>query len=494
MNTVYCQRGPLSAAKAIALGATLLVVAPAGAHDEEQSEHLFHPLLDSCADELSNSYIPIHRGIPAGQLAAIIPPWFTGAGQVAESVLETCAGFNWVRVFGGPDLTVSIFPEPTYLPVNEGDCDHSSLAWALYAQTTSGEWVMAGGGGLLGDWENERCVWNNNQILPNAEWGNNIVTNTVPNSNGQYRVAFRVWQHNDESVGHSFNYCSDPESCYSGASIWLNGTVQPPRQDYTIWRPSTGTWSHLDSDTLAATAHQWGLNGDQPLSIDFDGDSQSDYTVFRPSEGVWYIIFSSDGYGRSYIWGESGDIPVTADFDGDARGDMSVWRPSTGTWWIIRTSTWTYTKTTWGVEGDVPAAADYTGDGMADLMIWRPSSGKWYLIDSTTGSKTARTWGVSGDIPVPGDYDGDRRVDRAVWRASNGRWYWISSSTGGMYYRTWGVQGDIPVPGDGAGTGVTDPIVWRPSDGDWWALHGNSTYTRTQWGADGDVPLSLYRN
>lgn len=476
-----------SLAGALAFGATCAVAHVASAHDDPI--HASHNLMHSCADVLEAGSLTIHRGIPVGHTSAVIPSWYTGAGNAPANVGAECSGLNWVRLFGGPNLTVKLTPQLGTMPVDEHDCNHTTLTWGLYAQTLSGSWEFVGGGGQYGGWNNGVCSYSPNVNPLATDWGSDTVTNSTPSSTGRYMLAFSMWQHNDVNIGHEYNYCADPISCYWPVKVDLSGVVHP-RHDYTIWRPSTGVWWRLDTTTWNSDTVQWGVNGDQPVAFDFDGDGASDYAVFRPSTGQWWIRRSS-GTSNWWYWGVDGDVPVTADFDGDARGDMSIWRPSDGRWWIVRTSSWTYINPQWGLSGDVPAAADYTGDGQADLMVWRPSNGTWYMIDSTTGASSTQQWGLSGDIPVPGDYDGDQISDRAVWRPSNGRWYWINSSTGGKWYKGWGLSGDIPVPGDDDSDGKTDKVVWRPSNGRWYNFHStNNQGYWTQWGLSGDIPLS----
>ncbi len=482
-------------AAAIAGGLCTLWTGLASAHDDPigVSHNLFH----DCAQELNNTELKIDRGIPAGQTSAVVPSRFTGAAQLdAEGTQGTCAGLNWVRLYGRSNLRVRINGELGRPPNNAHDCSHSALGWALYAEKTNGSWAYSGGGFLYGNRRNGVCYHDGQSELHDGgtDWGTNDLTNGVTNSTGQYRLAFTMWQHNDVDVGHPTNYCSDPESCFWPVSLTLSNTFSPPKQDFTIWRPSTGTYWHKDSSTGSRTTQAWGKNGDVPVTLDFDGDSQSDYAVFRPSNGTWHVLRSSNNTSNWWTWGQSGDVTATADFDGDARDDLAVWRPSNGRWYWINSSTWTPSSRSWGQSGDIPAPGDFTGDGRADHMVWRPSNGTWYLRDSTTGSRTSRTWGVNGDIPAVGDYDGDHIADRTVWRPSNGKWYYIRSSTGAKRSRTWGKQGDIPVPGDYDQDGKTDFTFWRPADGRWWYVRSsNNSGYNTSWGQNGDTPVAAHR-
>ena len=271
--------------------------------------------------------------------------------------------------------------------------------------------------------------------------------------------------------------------------------------DVTVYRPSTGDWRtlHSDSHGLFYSAYGWGSTGDIPAPGDYDGDGKVDPAVFRPSNGTWWFLNSSTNYAYSVLaWGAAGDTPVPADYDGDGRPDLGVFRPSTGVWWILKSSTGyaTFSLYYWGIGTDIPVPADFDGDGKADVAIYRPSSDTWYILKSSTGytSYVSYNWGLSTDVPVVGDYDGDGKADLAVFRPSTGTWFILKSSTGYATYVAvnWGAAGDVPVVGEFDGDGKADVTVYRPSTGTWWILKSSSnfsTYTAYGWGAVGDTPI-----
>ena len=88
---------------------------------------------------------------------------------------------------------------------------------------------------------------------------------------------------------------------------------------------------------------------------DYDGDGKTDFSVFRPSDGSWWILRSSDGTLQGRTWGQSGDIPVPGDYDGDGQTDLAVFRPSDASWWILRSSDGTLAGRSWGLPTDKPA-------------------------------------------------------------------------------------------------------------------------------------------
>jgi hypothetical protein len=216
------------------------------------------------------------------------------------------------------------------------------------------------------------------------------------------------------------------------------------RADFTVWRPSTGTWYSTDGARQPLVV-QWGASTDVPVIGDYDGDGKTDVTVWRPSNGVWYIVQSSNNQVVERQWGAPGDLPVPGDYDGDGKTDIAVWRPSTGVWYITQSSNNQVVERQWGVPGDVPVPGDYDGDGKTDIVVWRPSTGTWYVIQSSNNEVVVHQWGSAGDVPVARDYDGDLKADFAVWRPSNGIWYVIQSSNNKVITQQWGASTDVPM-------------------------------------------------
>jgi hypothetical protein len=261
--------------------------------------------------------------------------------------------------------------------------------------------------------------------------------------------------------------------------------------DFTVWRPSTGTWYSIDGSgkSLRTT---WGLSTDIPVIGDYDGDGKTDIAAWQPSNGTWYIIPSSTGKAYGVHWGIQGDIPVEGDYDGDGRTDIAMWRPSNGTWYVIQSTNGKVVTKQFGMKGDVPVPGDYDGDGKTDIAVWRPSNQIWYILLSSTGELVKYKWGLPTDKPVPADYDGDGKTDIAMWRpGTQGIWFIVPSSTKVPYHIQWGTTGDVPVPRDYDGDLKADVAVWRPSTGTWWVIQSsNSKIIKQQWGASTDIPVN----
>jgi hypothetical protein len=260
------------------------------------------------------------------------------------------------------------------------------------------------------------------------------------------------------------------------------------RSDVGVFRPSTGTWYVLRSQSQTYERLQYGQNNDVPVDANFDGDMKTDYAVWRPSTGEWWFISSSTGTPGGARWGLTGDKPVPADYDADGLTDLAVWRPSNGMTYIVK-STGGFQGAQWGTNGDMPAHADVNYDGKADFVVFRPSTGTWFTLISGTSTNEQYQFGQNGDIPVRGDFDGDQNADIAVWRPSDGTWWFRRSSNGSIGGFQWGTNGDRPVPGDYDGDGRTDYGVWRPSNGIHYIVYDTGGFLGAQWGTSGDIPI-----
>ncbi len=264
------------------------------------------------------------------------------------------------------------------------------------------------------------------------------------------------------------------------------------KADLTYFRPSSGSWGTLRSQTALADSNSttWGLSTDLLVPQDYDGDGRTDPAVYRPSTGMWYVRPSASGYTDSIMqtWGLADDIPVAADYDGDRKADFAVFRPSTGQWFILFSTTdnASYFRYDFGLSGDVPVPADYDGDGRADVAVFRPSTGRWYVLNRYTGIYSYVDWGLTGDVPVAADFDGDGKAELTVFRPSTGRWF-VRWAGGGYDAYDFGVSDDVTVAADYDGDGRADIAVFRPSTRTWYILNRFSgTNTSRAWGEAGD--------
>ena len=250
------------------------------------------------------------------------------------------------------------------------------------------------------------------------------------------------------------------------------------KADASVFTPSTGKWTWASSAAGGQQKGQpFGVATDKLVPADYDGDGRTDYAVFRPSTGQWFFLGTTGVY-EYHNWGQDGDVPLTGDFNGDGKADFAVWRPSNGTVYIKNTDG-TLRIFQFGIPTDKPMAADFDGDGMTDVGMFR--NGTWYTLGSQAGFRVTQ-FGQAGDIPVPADYDGDGAADIAVFRA--GTWYKLSATNYSV--SSYGNATDIPVPADFDGDGKTDLAVFRPSEGKWYIRKSSLNE-----GAGGDDTISL---
>ncbi len=290
------------------------------------------------------------------------------------------------------------------------------------------------------------------------------------------------------------------ELIYSGSKLIsvvdANANAAPPA-DLAVWRPSSGVWFVLGGEGSQQTTQTWGMNGDKPVSGDYDGDGKTDFCVYRKISGQtsqWWILKSSDGNYYQVNFGSYEDKPAQADFDGDGKTDLALFRPSDSTWYISQSSNSQTLTQQFGVSTDIPAPSDFDGDGRADITVWRDSETKFYSIGSASGQLFINLIGASGDQPVSSDYDGDGRADYALFRNSNASWYIKYSTTSTIEQIQWGVSGDKLVQNDYDGDGKTDLAVWRESNGNWYIRKSanNGALRQEAWGMAGDIPVPAF--
>ena len=219
--------------------------------------------------------------------------------------------------------------------------------------------------------------------------------------------------------------------------------------NFMLFRPSTGTWFAKPSQCCASDMIlNWGLANDIPVPESYGGDA-TDAAVFRPSNGTWYIYDFQDEH-TYYRFGLAGDIPVPGQYSADPFADIAVFRPSSGVWYFIRRKSNnefedSFGAVQFGTTGDKPVPADYDGDGLLDVAVYRPSTGTWWVLRSSDLQPQAFQFGIAEDIPATGDYDGDGKFDFAVFRPSNGTWYIYRTGDGSIQIKEFGLAGDIPV-------------------------------------------------
>lgn len=303
--------------------------------------------------------------------------------------------------------------------------------------------------------------------------------------NGQ-SVQFRWLVASDSSVTRTGAWVDDVQvlggvTCATGCGGGTPTVCQIQRRndfngdgktDFSVFRPSSGTWYVLTNGTNAVSGYNFGVSTDKLQPADYDGDGKTDYAVFR--NGVWYWMQSTDNAIKGYSFGAASDIPVVGDYTGDGKADLVVYRPSTGVWYIYNPATGAINGVQWGGDAtDIPVVGDFDGDCKMDFAVRRttnaPSANATqYFILRSSGGSTSVTFGRNDMAQAIGDYDGDGKSDIGVVETRGGLFYWYAFSVqngllvNGIQY---GQAGDVVTVGDYNADGKSDLSVWRSSTG-----------------------------
>ncbi len=178
-----------------------------------------------------------------------------------------------------------------------------------------------------------------------------------------------------------------------------------------------------------------GVDWDELVTGDFNGDGFTDLAGLSPSDGQWRVLLAtSNGFTNPQIWAAwnssvtYSDVLV-GDFNNDGRDDVAG-RASTGTWVVGLSNGSQFATSSFGAWStsvtwlDVNTG-DFDGDGLADI-VGRASTGTWVVGRSTGTSFQMMTYGAWStnvtwqDVSV-GDLNADG-TDDVIGRASNGRW------------------------------------------------------------------------
>ena len=264
------------------------------------------------------------------------------------------------------------------------------------------------------------------------------------------------------------------------------------KTDFSIVRPSGGggsgtlTWWIRTNGTNNISATPFGLNSDNIIPADFDGDGHDDITIYRSTGGGqpgFWVLYSKTGTAGFSPFGQNGDDPfVVADYTNDGIDDLAIYRPDPvqGFFWFWPSSgpyVGQYAGVPWGndrgtaiEQRDTALFGDYNGDGFADFTIYRLEGTRfrvWTLFGSADllgQTWTTEQFGGGNDFFVPGDYNGDGATDLAVTRFVGAaiRWIYKESGTGVVRQINWGLSSsDIEAHGDYDGDGTTDLAIWR---------------------------------
>jgi PKD repeat protein len=259
----------------------------------------------------------------------------------------------------------------------------------------------------------------------------------------------------------------------------VNASVQNPVHTYA----TVGTY------TVSLTAsNAFGSNTTTKTGyITVTNATGSKIGVFRPSTHMYYRDYNGNGawdgavIDRVSNFGNNGDDPVSGDWNHDGITEIGVFRPSThmyyrdyngnGAWdgaVIDRVSNF-------GIAGDIGASGDWNGDGITEIGVFRPSTHMYYRDYNGNGAwdgaviDRVSNFGMNGDTPVSGDWNLDGITEIGVYRVStrmfyldyNGNGLWDGPTIDKSYI--FGIAGDLAASGDWNADGITEIGAFRPS-------------------------------
>jgi subtilisin family serine protease len=220
-----------------------------------------------------------------------------------------------------------------------------------------------------------------------------------------------------------------------------------------VFRPSTKTW-YLDynNDGVPDKILAYGLNGDLPVSGDWNGDGRDTIGVFRPSTRTWYLDYNNDRVpDKIFAYGLNGDLPVAGDWNSNGIDTVGVFRPTTRTWYLDYNNDGVPDKIlAYGLSGDLPVAGDWNKDGTDTIGVFRPTTRTWYLdYNNDRVPDKIFAFGLNGDLPLVGDWNNDGIDTVGVFRPTTRTWY-LDYNNDGVPDKilAYGLNGDKPVSGD----------------------------------------------
>jgi hypothetical protein len=147
--------------------------------------------------------------------------------------------------------------------------------------------------------------------------------------------------------------------------------------EISIFRPSTaqyyrdyngnGAWDGPATDRVSG----FGIAGDLPVSGDWNGNGVAEIGVYRPSTSVYYRDYNGNGNwdgpttDRSSVFGINGDVPISGDWNTDGITEIGIFRPSSHIFYedYNGNGVWNGALTdrsySFGITGDSPATGKW---------------------------------------------------------------------------------------------------------------------------------------
>lgn len=271
---------------------------------------------------------------------------YDGDGKANIGVFRPSNGTWYLENYTPNNFFATTFGQAGDVPVS-ADFDGDGRADTAVFRPSNGAWYILG---------------SSDSTLRAAVFGMNGDIPTAADFTGDGRADITVFR---PSNGNWYQLDSTT-GAFSARQFGMNGDLPlqgdfdgDGRVDVGVYRPSSGTWFLLlptysaGSPSYQLQAVNFGIAEDRPVPMDFDGDGKTDICVWRPSTGVWHRLSSETGNYSGVHFGTNGDRPISGDFDGDGRADIGVFRPSNGIWYLLRSQAGFYANR-FGANGDLP--------------------------------------------------------------------------------------------------------------------------------------------
>ncbi|MBT8203369.1 MAG: DUF4038 domain-containing protein [Acidimicrobiia bacterium] len=235
----------------------------------------------------------------------------------------------------------------------------------------------------------------------------------------------------------------------------------PPGDRIAMFDPATGQW-HLRHGAGDVTSFYYGMPGDVPLLGDWDGNGTDTPGMYRPSTGYVYLtnaVIPDGGVAVAevaFFFGIDGDQVLVGDWDGDGHDTLGIRRGDRVYLTNVNETSNASSSFVFGVAGDIAFGGDPNRDGRDTVFLYRPVSGFVYFTnDSPAGHSGVATtegslhFGVPTDRFVVGDWDGDGDDTGAVFRPDNTTTYISNTNTTAWAADSWvfGESDWLPVAG-----------------------------------------------
>jgi hypothetical protein len=258
---------------------------------------------------------------------------------------------------------------------------------------------------------------------------------------------------------------------------------------------------------FAGTTQKWqdffSLDGETPLTGDFNGDGKDDIVTFTQgaSADVFVGLSTGTGFLGGVKWQDffslDGEVPAVGDVNGDGMDDIvSFTRNHLGDVYVaLSTGSGFLGGAKWqdffGLAGESPGVADVNGDGRDDIVTFSQGGTADVFVGLSTGSgflggaKWHDAFGIGLEAPRLGDFNGDGAADIATFTNDNAAGVWVALSdrrgsfvNAGRWHDFFAPYGEFPYVGDFNGDGRTDATTFTrvPSADVYTALSTGSAF------------------